>query len=553
MRDQSSSSATPSWARRFRRWAMGLFRLSLIAAAMGCLFLMPLREELDTAGFLREAKKDFPQSASLGEAEQGFFPVLDASGELLAWVTSTNPQAQSIQGYAGPSELLVILDAQRRVKRVDYWRSADTAGHVEKVRRDEAFWMQWNGREESSLSALGSPQLVSGASLTSEAMARGLAARFGAQGMEEFFTHELTREDVKPWFAEATKILPMKKIGYYEVSSNDNVLGIILRSSRMKVAARGFNGASDVLVAIDANDQQVLGVGMIGSRDNEPYIIDVKEELKYADGFAGKKIDEIIIHEDGGDFLLVSGASTTAHAVIGTVKEMLRRHRAAERIKSFPWQLPVSFAWMAAGLYLGFRGTKKSRTIFALVSVAAGLLFGLMVGQDQLIGWARHGVDWRPALPLLALTAVALLVPALTGKNIYCSRICPHGSAQTLAGMVIKKRFVLPAKIHRVLVAIPWLTLLSIWVLALAGSALPFANAEPFEVWSTGFISLVPAILFTISIVIAFFLPQGYCHYGCATGALLKFLTHAPGRWTWRDTVATVFVSAAGIFCFIMR
>lgn len=547
------SHETNPWARRSRRWAMGLIRLGLIAAAMGCLFMVPRKETVDGAGLLREAKQDFPLSVSLGPAEDGFFPVLDAAGGLLGWITTTNPQARGIQGYAGPSELIVLLDTQRRVERVCFGGSADTAGHVEIVRRDEVFWSQWKGRGEASLSSLGTPQLVSGASLTSEAMARGLAARFGAEGMEEFFPNEIAVEDVKPWFGEATSISLLAKPGYYEVSRNGKILGRVLRSSRMQVAARGFNGSSDVLVALDVEDRQVLGVGVIGSRDNEPYVSDVKEELKYADGFVGKNIDAIIGSKDGSDFLLVSGASTTAHAVIGTVQEMLRRHRATEEEKPFPWQLPASMLWLAGGLYFGFRGGKKSRAMFALISVAAGLWFGLMVGQDQLIGWARHGVDWRPALPLLALTAVALLVPALTGKNVYCNRICPHGAAQTLAGMALKKRFVLPAKIHRVLVTLPWLTLLCIWVLALAGSRLPFANAEPFEVWSTGFISLVPAILFTISIVMAFFLPQGYCHYGCATGALLKFLTHAPGRWTSRDTVAAVLVSAAALFCLVIR
>ena len=36
----------------------------------------------------------------------------------------------------------------------------------------------------------------------------------------------------------------------------------------------------------------------------------------------------------------------------------------------------------------------------------------------------------------------------------------------------------------------------------------------------------------------AVFLPQAYCHYGCPTGAVLKFLASSPGRWTRRDTIA---------------
>lgn len=143
------------------------------------------------------------------------------------------------------------------------------------------------------------------------------------------------------------------------------------------------------------------------------------------------------------------------------------------------------------------------------------------------------------------MTAIALVIPAFTGKNVYCSRICPHGAAQTLAGMAIKKRWALPAKLHRTLSFFPWLTLLLIWGLALAGAGLPFAHAEPFEVWSTGFYALLPAAIFTLGLIMAFFLPQGYCHYGCPTGALLKFLTHSPGRWTRRDGIAATLVGIA--------
>lgn len=535
------------WHRRLQRWGMGCLRLLIIAAAMLCLFVTPSDEAVDLDAYLQEGKKVFAQSSSLGEAQEGWYPLLSADGELCAWVTTTNPQARKVQGYAGPSVLLVIADANRKIVQVKLWQSADTAGHVEIVRRDQAYWSQWNGKSEVSLGVYETPRLVSGASLTSDAMARGLAARFGAQGLEQYFQREIAIADVTPWIAGATSILPTAKPGCYEIRDTQKLLGRVLHSSRQSVSLRGYNGSSDVIVALDTNDQ-LLGVAMIDTRDNEPYMTDIRDELRYTNGFAGKSIEQILGTDEYSDTLLVSGASMTARAVYGTVQEMLRRYQYEESPASIPWQWSVSLTWLAAGMWFGFRGGKKSRAIFAVCSVLAGVALGWMLGQDQLIGWARHGWESRPALPLLTLTAIALLVPAFTGKNVYCSRICPHGAAQTLAGMALKKRFALPPKLHRVLSTVPWLTLLVIWALALAGSRLPFAHAEPFEVWSTGFVALLPAILFTIGIVAAFFLPQGYCHYGCPTGALLKFLTHAPGRWTKRDSIAVALVGSAWIF-----
>lgn len=544
--NETVSAKKPSVGqRRWQRWGIGCLRLAVIVAAMWCLWSKPAGESIDPAAYLAAGKEVYADAHELGDATEGWYPLLTAGGELLGWLTTTNPQARQVQGYAGPSELLVVTDAQRRVRQVRLWRTADTAGHVEKVRRDQHFWTQWNGRTEASLGLYENPYVVSGASLTSEAMARGVAARFGATGMDQVFARELTLAEVKPWFAAANTITATDKDGCYEVRDGEKLLGRVLRSSRMAVAVRGFNGSSDVLVALDADDTKVLGVALLQSRDNEPYVTDVKEELKYTDGFAGVPLEKIMGTADHTDLLLVSGASTTAMAVFGTVQEMLRRYQWKQTSEAIPWRMPLGLLWLAAGVWLGFRGGKKSRAAFACCSVAAGLGLGWMVGQDQLLGWGQHGWKALPAMPLLVMTAIALVIPAFTGKNVYCSRICPHGAAQTLAGMAWKKRRALPAKAHQIFSAVPWLTLLAIWALALAGSRLPFAHAEPFEVWSTGFVALLPAAIFTIGLVVSFFLPQGYCHYGCPTGALLKFLTHAPGRWTRRDSIAAGLVAVA--------
>lgn len=537
--------SNPPWRRRLQRWGIGCLRLGLILAAMACLWFQRDDSQLDLSACLRAAQDMDSQVSSLGDAEDGWHPMLTADGELSGWLTTTYPQAARIQGYAGPSELLIIADPEKRVRQVQLWKTADTAGHVEIVKRDAAFWNQWNGRSEASLGSYDSPHLVSGASLTSEAMARGLAARFGAQGVEEFFTRPITTDDIKPWFPAATEIRDTPRPGCSEVRDSSQTLGFLLRSSRMAVAVRGFNGVSDVIVALDASQSMLLGVALWETRDNEPYITDVRDELRFTNGFAGVTVDQLLPSQDPTDFLLVSGASTTARAVWATAQEMLRRHTMEPPSSALPWRSALGMLWLAAGVWLGFRGGKSSRLWFALASVLAGLIFGWMVGQDQLLGWGQHGWKSLPALPLLTMTAIALLVPAFTGKNVYCSRICPHGAAQTLASMALKKRWSLPARWHKIMSTVPWLTLLTIWALALIGMQWPFAHAEPFEVWSTGFIALLPATIFTAGLILALFLPQGYCHYGCPTGALLKFLTHSPGRWTRRDSIAAVFVTLA--------
>ncbi|MFN5639695.1 MAG: 4Fe-4S binding protein, partial [Akkermansiaceae bacterium] len=395
----------------------------------------------------------------------------------------------------------------------------------------------------------------SGATLTSEAMARGVAARFGAEGMEQWFPAPLVLTDVKKWFPDSDRISSNKNKGSYLVWKGKESMGTVLRSSRMGVSARGFNGTSDVIVALDRDGKKVLGIGFLGSRDNETYVSSVKEEVKYADGFAGKSVEEILPEDTWvSPSLFTSGASYTNHAVVESVREMLSRHIADEKKGGFSWKSALAISWILLGVFFGISkvgGKKSIRYGFAVVSVAAGVGLGWMVSQDQLLGWGGNGFGAGAILPLVVLTAAALMVPAFTGKNVYCSRICPHGAAQTLAGGLVKKRFHLPAKLHAVLVRLPWATLIVIWLLALIGSGLPFANFEPFETWSSGFVAFVPAAIFTIGLVAAFFLPQAYCHYGCPTGAMLKFLTQSPSAWTRKDTVAAVLIGAACLYVFL--
>jgi NosR/NirI family nitrous oxide reductase transcriptional regulator len=545
------SCATPSGRkivrRAWRRAAVGVCRLALLAAA--ALALSPGGAKVpgsDPAALLAGARAEIPEVVKLGDERDGFHELLDAEGDTRGWVTGTFPHAADIRGYNGPSELMVVLDTAGKVRAVRLIASADTAGHVGKVLADDGFWAQWTGRGEAELGDLGTPRIVSGATLTSEAMARGVAARSGAKGMDEWFTKKIEPATVARWFPEADRVEPGDKAGLSRVFASGNEAGLVLRSSRMGVGARGFNGVSDVIVAIQGDT--VTGVDLLDSRDNEPYVGDVKEELRFADGFAGRKIADILAAPDD-DGLVVSGASVTAGAVATTVREMLRRHMADAPRRAVPWTALAATAWIAAGLVIGLgRSGKRVRLGYAVVSVIAGLSLGWLVGQDQLIGWARNGVDTSHGIPLILLTAVALLVPALTGKNVYCSRICPHGAAQTLLGTAVKRRFGLPERWHRAFQSVPWLTLIVIWALALSGSGFSLATLEPFEVWSAGFYAFLPAAILSIGLLAAVLLPQAYCHYGCPTGALLKFLTHSPGDFTRRDAIAAALVAAGWIY-----
>ncbi|MCW1914645.1 4Fe-4S binding protein [Luteolibacter sp. GHJ8] len=520
------------------------YRLGLLVAAFFALYFTTAKREdrqvdhLDGAALLSLLKTDLPTAASVGapEGDDRLRPVLRPDGETVGWLAQSYPESLPVIGYAGPTNLLVVFDTSRRVRGVHLLESADTAGHVAKVAGDPRFLSQWNGRHQASLASPGEPVMVSSASLTSEAIARGLAARFGAREMDQWFPGEVPIGEIRRWFPEASRIE-----GATVSNARGERLGELLRSSRMGVSVRGFQGSQDLLLALDGD--RILGVSLQGSRDNQPYTSDVRDGLVFDTPFSSRSNEQILAAVPG-ELVMVSGASRTAESVEETVREMLRRHFAPE-IKAGPaigWREGIAFAWIGVGLLLGlgpWRGRKRLRMLFSLVSVACGgLWLGLMTGQDQWIKSGMRGSITGSALPLLALTVSALLIPAVFGKNIYCSHLCPHGAAQQLMGSFRKKRHSLPPKLHRFLVGMPWLTLVLLWAMAFLGIGVPFSHSEPFEVWSAGFVALLPVVIFIGGLAAASFLPQAYCHYGCPTGAVLKFLASAPGRWTRRDSIA---------------
>src|SRR5690606_31538131 len=128
-------------ASRFRRFLLGAYRVGLLVAAFAAVAVNWEREEgVDEAALLELARAEISEAMALGAAEEGFFPVLDAGGEVFGWATTSFPQAREIYGYAGASEVFILLDAGKKVRSVRFLRSDDTSGHVSKVRGDSGFW-----------------------------------------------------------------------------------------------------------------------------------------------------------------------------------------------------------------------------------------------------------------------------------------------------------------------------------------------------------------------------------------------------------------------------
>ena len=143
-----------------------------------------LRIEGDTPIALTEARFFWTNAASLkhDHSVRGGMFVLDAREIRLGYLVRTMPDASRILGYSGTTDTLVALDRDGRVKGINVRSSEDTVRHAEDVMLDWSFKRIWNGmtwREVGSMDLLVERvEGVSGATMTSLAVARGVVNRF---------------------------------------------------------------------------------------------------------------------------------------------------------------------------------------------------------------------------------------------------------------------------------------------------------------------------------------------------------------------------------------
>ncbi|MBL9155391.1 MAG: 4Fe-4S binding protein [Verrucomicrobiales bacterium] len=108
--------------------------------------------------------------------------VEDAAGLRIGYAARTMPQSREITGYSGPTDALIVFDADDRVLGVAFRHSYDTPSHVEDVRKDFLFMENWNGRTWDEIAAIQSLAdaniyAVSGATRTSECLAHSIGHR----------------------------------------------------------------------------------------------------------------------------------------------------------------------------------------------------------------------------------------------------------------------------------------------------------------------------------------------------------------------------------------
>lgn len=548
-------------AHRWKSIALRLWRVALLTAAVVAIRQAQRPVPVE---FTVERVRDFFPTAAVLTAQNGMQAVQDASGITLGHVMQTAPEADDIIGYSGPTNTLIALDARGKVLGLRILHSSDTTDHVAEVVGERAFFKQFTEKKADELAKL-RVDAVSGATLTSSAIAEGVLRRLGKSATTSLrFPATITLEEVKKLEPQAEKLRESKTHpGSQDVlDANGKRIALAVRTAPAADGIVGYKGPSDMLMLMDASGATLRGMALRRSYDNEVYVGYVTDDpafLRTFDGMTTAKIAGLDFNTAGVEG--VSGATQTSYGVAEGVRvraQSLLQETEAKRgwwtLMRWRWQDTGHAIILLAALVMAFtslRGQAWCRHLHhALLVVYGGFIAGEMLSQGLLAGWAAHGTPWRNATGLVLLTAVALLGPVFTSKQLYCHHICPHGALQQLLMRRLPFQWSPSGRVNAWLSLLPFVLLAFVLFSVVLALPVDLNALEPFDAYLfrvAGWASIVIAV---VGLAWSLVTPLAYCRYGCPTGALFKLLrfTGDADRLGTRDWLAAACVGAVLLF-----
>ncbi|MEY3529268.1 MAG: Thiamine biosynthesis lipoprotein ApbE precursor [Verrucomicrobiota bacterium] len=541
---------------RLQAWAVRLWRLGALGVAVWLLQLTtPTPDSALAQLTVADAQAFFPEAVAIKPGPQATLVVRDQYQNKIGLLLTTQPEAEKVLGYQGPSNILVALDNHDRVVGTRILSSEDTPGHVDKLRDNPKFaksLRDWRPTSEPAPKLEG----YAGSTLTALSIVQSIQQRTAGTYASLRFPTPLSLDEVKqlgyPTAAGFERNVP--RLGWNLVrDAQGKILGYAVRSSPSSDEINGYAGPSETLIAVDVDQLTIRKIVLRETYDTTQYvqrIYDDEEYLKSLTKWNTKewpKIDFTSAQLEG-----VAGATLTSYAIAEGIKQRFADDAKGELAKRRgTWdiiQQAAGWCFLAGALLMTFttlHGKPWVRTVWQLLLVAGlGLWLGQMISLSLFVGWARHGLPGGPTAGLVALGAIALLIPWSTRRQAYCHQICPHGAAQELLGRFPKLHLRLSAQTHRWLRVIPFVLLGGAFLAALLWPRWSLGQLEPFDAWLLSGVALSSAIIAVLGLIVAVFIPQGFCKYGCPTGALLNFTRTQTKHETWakRDTFAALLL-----------
>lgn len=539
-------------------------RLGLLVLAVFCLRDANERRqaEADAGSLAVERIGDFfPAGASVTRLSLGAWSgVRDASGVLLGTVSQTAPESDRVIGYSGSTNTLIARDASGKVLGLRVLRSGDTSDHLAEVVGERAFFKQFRGKTAEELRLL-VPDAVSGATLTSSAIAEGVMRRLGGEVGESLrFPEAITVEEVRALESRAFELKAMNKGGGFEALDNQGrVIAVVLRTAPETDTLVGYKGPSDTLILLDSKGEKVQRIALRKTYDTKRYVGYVTGDAYFMGLFNGKSMKELKdLDFEEAKIEGVSGATETSWSIAEGLKKRAGRWVDDSGLLPSGW-LDWRWRWqdwghlvvMVSAFLMAFTGLRGRPWVrhahHALLVGYGGFISGEMLSQGLMMGWAGAGSPWRSAPGLVVLLVVALLGPVVTRKALYCHHICPHGALQQLLAKRLRWQWSPSRRVDGWLSRVPFVLLGLIVFSAMLAWGVDLNALEPFDAYLFRVAGWGVILLAVGGLLWSMVTPLAYCRYGCPTGAVFKLLrVSGDGDLLgWRELVSGAVVLTA--------
>ena len=555
-------SRQPRGRSRLRAWIMHGYRVGLFVVIILAIhqqhqwIVAQQRSGTVEPVSIEQVQTLFADARSLGQWDpnHGGQTVLDQSGKRLGFIVQTFPDAQDVIGFSGPTNTMLGFGLDRRINGVAVIRSGDTKEHLRDVINDQAFMSAFNGLTWEAASRV-RPDAVSGATLTSMSILDGIALRLGAENPSSRFPNKIAIQDVTPFVSDAVRLVQddakpsLRRI----FDRNGDLLAIVARTSPHADGMIGYQGPTETMVVMDP-DQIITAISIRDSFDNQPYVRYVKEDEYFLNTFRGFSLQDLASLDvvDAG-IEGVSGATktsvTVAEGLIHTAKEIEREEPLPEldvsssvinvSARDLGTMAMVAVALLIALTHL--RGIRWLRIGFqVLLVVYLGFINADMLSQALLVGWARNGIAWQSAPGLVSLSIASLACPIFSGRQVYCTHLCPFGAIQeSLRRVPIRVK--LSRRWNRIARRVPAMLLMLVVAVAMLHLPISLVDIEPFDAFVIRIAGWVTILVAVTGLFFSALIPMAYCHFGCPTGAMLRYLRKhgASERLTSSDFLAT--------------
>ncbi len=122
---------------------------------------------------LELARSVYPQAISVSMDKNVCHEIKDAKGKILGYEVSSKPYSSNIEGYAGPTPVVLILDARKRIVKLCLLSNSESPDHVAKLTRS-GFLNKWNGKTLKQAVNM-QVDAITGATYTSHAIQKNVS------------------------------------------------------------------------------------------------------------------------------------------------------------------------------------------------------------------------------------------------------------------------------------------------------------------------------------------------------------------------------------------